>query len=177
MTKRYRDPYPPPVALQVAVWTAVVLLALGVVGLAVHHWRPAWLAKIHLVAGPPAPGSAHGPGHGTTKPTSVPAVAGHPTGPLAETVQVRSPVFSVVVVTQAPCWINVTSPTSFSPVFSATVPAGTTKTFTSGNGHLRVELGASHVTATVQVLGKTVPGWSLTPSSAPYVVNFSSVTG
>jgi hypothetical protein len=175
VTRRYRDPYPAPVALQVAVWTTVVLLTLGVAGIAVHHWRPAWLAKIHLVAGPAPAGTSRG--HGTPpKASNGPVVSGTPSGPLAEAVQVRSPVFAVVVVTQAPCWIHVTSPTSFAPVFSATVPAGTTKTFTSGNGHLSVELGASHVTVTVQVLGKTIPGWSLSPSSAPYVVNFSSTT-
>ncbi len=96
------------------------------------------------------------------------------TGPLSATASVRFPVFTVTVVTQAPCWLHVTSPTSFAPLFSATVPAGTTKTFTSGKGQLSVELGASHATMTVQVFGKTVPGWSLTPSSAPYVVNFNS---
>ena len=73
VTRRYRDPYPPPVALQVAVWTTVVLLTLGVVGIAVHHWRPAWLAKIHLVAGPSRPRPPP-TAPGTTKPTSGPVV-------------------------------------------------------------------------------------------------------
>ena len=44
-----------------------------------------------------------------------------------------------------------TSPASFAPLFSATVPAGTTKTFTSTNGQLTVELGASHATVTTQM--------------------------
>lgn len=175
VTHRYHDPTPGPVALQVAIWSTVLLLLVGVAGIAVHHWRPGWLAKIHLVSAPPGGGSGH---KGTTSSSSLsgPVAKTTATGPLSATVSVRFPVFAVTVVTQAPCWIHVTSPTSFAPVFSATVPAGTTKTFTSGKGQLSVELGASHATVTVQVFGKTVPGWSLTPNSAPYVVNFSSST-
>jgi cytoskeleton protein RodZ len=173
VTHRYHDPTPGPIALQVAIWSTVLLLVVGVAGLAVHHWRPSWLAKIHLVSSPGGGGSGR---KATTPPSSAagPVVKTTATGPLSATASVRFPVFTVTVVTQAPCWIHVTSPTSFAPVFSATVPAGTTKTFSSGKGQLSVELGASHATMTVQVFSKTVPGWSLTPSSAPYVVNFSS---
>ncbi|HEY5250555.1 MAG TPA: RodZ domain-containing protein [Acidimicrobiales bacterium] len=177
VTQRYHDPFPAPIALQVAIWSTVLLLGLGVVGLAVHHWRPAWLAKIHLISSP------GGGGTGSTKPSSssptAPASIAKTTGtgPLSANVAVHASTYQVVVVTQAPCWIHVSSPTSSTPVFSSTVPAGTTKTFTSGNGQLSVELGASHATVTVQILGKTAPGWSLTPTSAPYVVNFSSTTG
>ncbi len=158
--RRRPDPCPAPLALRVAVWSTVLLLVLGAGGLAVHHWRPAWLAKIHLVAGrgPPAPPGSTGPP--AVRPHR-PVVTETASGPLSATVTVRSPVYQVVVTTQAPCWIHVSSPASFAPVFSATVPAGTTKTFTSANGQLSVELGASHVTVTVQVLGKTVPGWLL----------------
>jgi hypothetical protein len=163
------------VALRVAVWTTVVLLAVGATGLAVHHWRPAWLAKIHLVASP-GTGGTH-PSHGSS-PAKVtgPLVTETSAGPLSAAVGVRASVYEVVVTTQAPCWINVTSPASFAPVFSATVPAGSTKTFTSGDGQLSLELGASHATVTVQILNRTVPDWSLTPASAPFVVNFHSIT-
>jgi hypothetical protein len=172
VTRRERfDPYPVPMALRVAIWTTVVLLVLSGAAIGVHHWKPAWLAKIHLVAGTgatrPAPGPAATHQHG-------PLVTESSSGPLAATVAVRSPVYEVVVATQAPCWLHVSSPASFAPLFSATVPAGTTKTFTSANGQLSVELGASHATVTVQILDKTVPGWVLAPRSAPFVVNFHS---
>jgi cytoskeleton protein RodZ len=171
------DPPPAPLALRVAVWSTVLLLVLALAGLAVHHWKPAWLAKIHLVA---TTGTATG-GHRSSGSPSAPAVKAPlvtetSSGPLSASIGIRSPVFEVVVVTTAPCWIHVSNPTSFAPLFSATVPAGTTKTFTSGNGQLSVELGASHVTVTVQILDKTVPGWSLTPSSAPFVANFHATT-
>jgi hypothetical protein len=171
----YRDPDPAPLALRVAVWSTVVLLVLGLAGLAVHQWKPVWLTKIHLVAGPPVAAAAHrSPGTRLVPKVEAPLIAQTSSGPLSASVAVRSSVFSVVVVTQAPCWIHVGSPASFAPVFSATVPAGTTKTFTSAEGQLSVELGASHATVTVQVLGKTIPGWNLTPASAPFVINFHS---
>jgi hypothetical protein len=168
-----RDRGPAPLALQVAVWSTVLLLALGVAGLAVHHWRPAWLAKIHLLSTGSGPGGSHPT---ATSATTVPPhlVVETATGPRAATVAVRASVFEVVVTTQAPCWIQVTSPASFTPLFSSTVPAGTTKTFTSTNGQLSVELGASRATVTAQILDKTIPYWSLTPQSTPYVITFHS---
>jgi hypothetical protein len=164
----------PPLGLRVAVWTTVLLLALGVVGVAVHHFRPGWLTKIHLVSGgtSPAPaGSTGGAGH-----HAVPTVFVTDTtnGPSAASVTVKAPVYSVVVTTGAPCWINVTTPGSTKPVFSSTVPAGTTKTFTSSNGQLTVELGASHALVTAQIFGVTIPHWSLSPQAVPYVMTFHS---
>ncbi len=175
----WRGPYQPepaPLALRVAVWTTVVLLTLGVAGMAVHHWRPAWLVTIHLVS--PASSASRTPtsAGGAHAPAPASFVVETPTGPTSATMTVRSPAFAVVVTTQAPCWINVTSPTSLAPVFSATVPAGTTKSFTSSNGQLTVELGASHVVVTAQVLGRTLPNWSLTPNAAPFIMTFHSAT-
>ncbi|HVC70996.1 MAG TPA: RodZ domain-containing protein [Acidimicrobiales bacterium] len=160
--------------LRVTVWTLVLLLLVGVTGLSIDHWRPAWLAKIHLVAsGPKASGHSH-PTGGTR--SVGPIVTSSPSGPRAATVTVRSPAFQVVVATQGPCWIQVTSPASATPVFSSTVPAGTTKIFTSSQGQLSLELGASRVLVAVQILGKTVPGWVLAPSSVPYIATFRSAS-
>jgi hypothetical protein len=172
-----REPRPAPLVLRVAVWTTVVLLLVGGAGLAVHHWRPAWLAKIHLVAGSATAAGAHHRGAKASHPTTPPSkVTVTNSGPGTSTVTVRSASFAVVVAAQAPCWIRVTSPASFAPVFSATVPPGTTKTFASGNGRLTVELGASHVVMALQINGVDVPNWLFAPSSAPYVVNFRSAT-
>ncbi len=170
------QPDPAPLALRVAVWSAVLLLTLGVAGVAVHHYRPAWLAKLHLVPSATAPPVTRtgttGP-HTTVPPAPVTQTSG---GPQAATLDVRAAAYTVVVTTQAPCWINVTSPASFAPVFSATVPGGTTKTFAAVNGQLTVELGASHAVVTAQIGGRTVPHWSLTPGTAPFVLTFHSVT-
>ena len=60
VTSRVPPAQPGPVALRVAVWSTVLLLVLGVAGVAVHHWRPAWLAKIHLVPSASGPPGTHG---------------------------------------------------------------------------------------------------------------------
>ncbi|HXQ59579.1 MAG TPA: helix-turn-helix domain-containing protein [Acidimicrobiales bacterium] len=165
---------PASMGIRVTVWTLVLLLVVGVAGLSIDHWRPGWLAKLHLVASAPPSTAASHPGGASARP---PVINSSPTGPRATNVIVHSPAFQVVVATQQPCWINVTDPSSKIPVFSTTVPAGTTKIFTSVNGHLSVELGASRVLVAVQILGKTVPGWLLAPSSVPYTVTFRSATG
>jgi hypothetical protein len=176
VTTRPAAPGRPPasMSLRVTVWTVVLLLLVAVAGLSVDHWRPGWLAKIHLTASAPPPsGTApHGGGR-----AAAPIVISTTTGPLATAVTVHSPGFEVVVATQQACWIHVTDPSGKVPVFSATVPAGTTKIFTSVNGQLSVELGASRVLVAVQILGKTVPRWLFAPSAVPYVLTFHSVTG
>jgi hypothetical protein len=168
----HHDPGPASLGLRVAVWTLVLLLVVGVAGLSVDHWRPGWLAKIHLVTSGGTPAThPHHPGRSVTH---TPIVTQTTSGPRSATVTVHSPTFQVVVHTQQPCWIQVIGPLGAAPVFSSTVPAGTTKIFTSANGKLSLELGASGVLVAVQVLGKTVPGWLLAPSAVPFVVNFRS---
>jgi hypothetical protein len=159
--------------LLVAVWSAVLLLVLGAVGISIDHWRPAWLAKIHLVSGPPT--TTHR-SHGGASTGASPRITETSSGPGLATVTVPASEFQVVVATQGPCWIHVTTPLSVTPLFSATVPPGTTKIFTSGHGQLSLELGASRVLVAVQIRGKTVPGWLFAPSAVPEVVNFRSAT-
>jgi hypothetical protein len=163
-----------PLALRVAVWSSVLLLVLGVAAIAVHHFRPAWLVDVHLVGASPSGASGHPTTGAKAGTPSEPFVIDTATGATSATLTVRSPVYDIVVTTQAPCWIHVTSPAGPAPLFSATVPAGTTKSFRSTDGQLTVELGASRAVVTAQVLGKTLPGFSLTPSAAPYVMTFRS---
>jgi hypothetical protein len=169
------EPRQAPLALRVAVWCTAVLLVVGVAGVAVHHWRPRWLATIHLVAAATTP-AARTATHPHAHTTPVATVTETMSGPGAATMTVRASQYQVVMATQGPCWVRVSDPLSFLPVFSATVPAGTVKTFASGAGALSVELGASRVSLQILVHGKTVPGWSFSPASAPFVVNFRSAT-
>ncbi|HTT86320.1 MAG TPA: RodZ domain-containing protein [Acidimicrobiales bacterium] len=172
----WRGPHEPPAAplvLRVAVWATVVLLVLAGAGLSVDHWRPAWLAKINLASKPA--GAPARTSH-TTTPARGAAVATGLMAPGRATVSVHATAFTVVVATQAPCWIQVTTTPGAVPLFSATVPAGTTKTFASADGQLTVELGASHVLLSARVGGRSVKGWYFGPPSAPYTVNFRSAT-
>lgn len=174
-----KTPAPVPLALRAALWCTVVLLVIGVAGLAVHRWRPLWLEKIHVVASPTS-----APASRVTTPTPHASQHAAPPGPVSltafgngsATVTVRATQYQVVLSTGAPCWVQVTGPASFVPAFSATLPGGSTKTFAAEAGQLSIELGASHASLSVEILGKVVPGWTFTPSSAPFLVHFTSST-
>jgi hypothetical protein len=72
------------------------------------------------------------------------------------------------------CWVMATTPQAITPVFNTTMDPGTSQVLTPASGQLTVELGASGVLVSVQVGGKTVPGWSYTPMAAPVTLNFTN---
>jgi hypothetical protein len=170
-----------PWLLRAAVWLSAFLLVVAGAGLAVHHWRPQWLKDIHLVRHHPmvAPGSpsvtlapvATRPARPSTTRTLVTV---SDTGAASATASVRAASYNVVVAAWAPCWVSVTTPGSFAPVFRNTMPAGQVKTFASVDGQLTVNVGASLVTMQVQIGGKTVSGWLFKPANAPFTVDFAS---
>jgi Helix-turn-helix domain len=195
-----RGPRRPPWILRAAVWLAASLLVVAGAGLAVHHWRPQWLRTIHLEHAShlaPAPGSPAATGStgntgsastGSAGNTGTSAAGGSSSnknalvsttqsGPGSAAVSVQAGTFSVVVLAWARCWIQVETPQSFTPVFNSVLNAGQVQTFTSAEGQLTLNLGASLVTVQVKVGGKTAPGWTFKPTNAPFVVNFTSTTG
>ena len=167
---------PAPWLLRGAVWATASLLAVALLALAVQHYQPQWLADIHIVRHPLAP-----------TPTTAPAVTppGVPTGSAvvnetatgagSATISVRASDYTVRVGAWAPCWTEVHTPQSFSPVFAATLQAGQLKDFNSVNGQLTVSVSAVHVTIQVRMGGRTVPKWVFTPASVPFTLNFTSV--
>jgi hypothetical protein len=98
------------------------------------------------------------------------------TGAGSATISVRASDYTVRVGAWAPCWTEVHTPQSFSPVFAATLQAGQLKDFNSVNGQLTVSVSAVHVTIQVRIGGRTVPKWVFTPSSVPFTLNFTSVS-
>jgi Helix-turn-helix domain len=169
-----------PWILRAAVWFVASLLVVALLGLAVQHYQPQFLADIHLVH------------HTTTTPATTPASPGtkaHPGAPAhasavtltgsgtgSATVSVRASNYSVVVAAWAPCWTVVHSPQSFSPVFAATLQGGQVKQFNSANGQLTLSMSASLVTVQVRIGGKTVPGFLFKPTSVPFTLNFDSTS-
>jgi hypothetical protein len=178
---RYAPVRTVPVILRGAIWLTTALLVVALVGLAVQHYDPQLLADIHLVRHhtptPTNPGS--GPAANATTPTG-PAHAGvvslTDTGSGSATVSVRASNYSVVVAAWAPCWTEVHTPQSFSPVFAATLQGGEVKVFDPANGQLTLSMSASLVTVQVRVNGKTVPKWLFKPSSVPFTLNFNSAS-
>lgn len=184
---RYARPRAP-FGLRLAVWLVALVLLAAVAGLVVHQVRPQWLRSLEVGNGPaqpaPAAPSASSTGGGATSGHAAAPASGHPSpvrqtqaGPNSAAVSVTGASFQVIVSTQAPCWVQVTSPASFAPVFSQVMPAGTTQTFASSAGQLTVQVGASKVLLQVRIGGKTVPGWQFTPSAVPFTLNFTSVNG
>lgn len=172
---------PAPLLLRLVVWLCVLLILAGVAGIAVHHFRPAWLRDIEsaAAAGPSAP-RAPGSGAATTAPTVPRSVTrsvvdivdnGNGTG----TITVHSPSYTVVVQATGACWVSVTG-AGTGTVFGQTMQAGATQNFPAQRGPLQVNLGSSHVTLSVQVDGKTVPGSQFSPRSAPYDLTFTSAS-
>lgn len=171
-----------PLVLRGAIWVTIALLVVALVGLGVQHYDPRLLADIHLVhhpqtTTPTTPGSGATGHAGTpTGPTHSSVVSLTNTGSGSATVSVRASNYSVVVAAWAPCWTEVHTPQSFSPVFGATLQAGEVKVFNPANGQLTLNMGASLVTVQVRINGKTVPKWLFKPASSPFTLNFNSTT-
>jgi hypothetical protein len=165
------------------VWLTVALLVVAGTGLVLAHVKPAWIRTLHLVhvpdqGGQPAPPASSVPAGGQAGSTSTPGTRALVTtgvpGPTGTTVTVRAQAYTVLVQASSPCWVMATTPQGTAPVFNATMAPGTSQELTPANGQLSVELGASGVTVTVKVAGKTVSGWSYTPTSAPVTLLFTN---
>jgi hypothetical protein len=172
---------PAPLALRAAVWLTAMLVVVGGIGLAAHHYDPQLLVSLHLVKSAQGPASTPtSQTQSTTAPTAPPVtvatVIETSNTPNSAAVQVNATQYSVVVTPSAPVWTQVEVPGTTAPVFEGTLQAGETKTFSGASGPLAVNLGAAKVTLQVLVSGKAVSGWSLTPPVAPYTVTFSPAT-
>lgn len=174
---------PAPLALRIAVWATAVLVVVGLIGLAVGHYQRQWLADVHIIrAATPntQPSTATLPGPSTPRPSGggsqSSTVTMSNTGPGAASVSVGAPEFSVVVSASQPCWVSASTPQSFQPIFQGVLQPGQTTTLASANGQLTVMLGASNVALAAKVNNRLVPGWLFKPPSAPFTLNFGSVS-
>jgi hypothetical protein len=175
-----------PILLVASVWLVALALLAAVAGLVVHQVRPQWLKSLEVrtsATGPAPEPSASGRAASSSSKSASGAggAAAHggtvhqtQAGANSATVSVAARSFEVLVSTQAPCWVQVTTPASFTPVFSAVMPGGAQQTFSSSNGQLTVQFGASKVTVQVRVGAKTVPGWQFSPGAVPFTLNFTS---
>ncbi|MHB8680627.1 MAG: RodZ domain-containing protein [Acidimicrobiales bacterium] len=171
-------PMPAPSWLQAAVWLVALLVLLGAAGLVVHQVRPAWLKSLESRAAATSTAATQATAASSTARvhrTSSGGITETTTGPQAETVAVRAAKYTVVVTTSAPCWVQVSSPTSAAAVFAQVMQAGATQSFDSAGSKLTVQLGSSAATVTVKVGGKPAK-WQFKPTAAPYVLNFTSST-
>lgn len=166
----------PPLVLRMALWTIVVLLVVGVAGLAIHRWHPQWLKDLHVMRTPAAHHPATTATTGGTAPSTLPVVQSAATGMATGTVTVRAAEYQVVVVTTSRVWVQVSTPAAATSVFAGVMGPGQTQTFTPAGGRMTVLLGASGAQVTVKVNGSTDPGWRFSPAVAPYTLTFVSTS-
>jgi cytoskeletal protein RodZ len=162
-----------PLVLRIALWLTLLLIAVGVAGLVIHHVRPQWLKDIHLVPGLPT--AATVPPHTTIPPTAAPSLTTlTPSGSNAAVMSVRAPNYTVVAQAVRPADIEVTTPASFSPLFSGVVPAGARRSFPSADGRVTIQFSGAQILVAVEVNGTTVPASLFKPAVIPFTLNFSS---
>ncbi len=167
---------PAPLGLRIAVWFTAVLVAIGALGLVVHHYEPQWLADVHVVTSsspPPTTPTTLSPTT-TAPPVTIPAVTETTTTPGNIAVDVNADQYAVIVTPTGPVWVLVNVPGTAKPVFEGVLNAGQTKTFAGGDGPLSMNLGSSKVSVAVQINGKSATAWSFAPMTAPVTLNFST---
>lgn len=160
--------------LKVATWVTGALVAVIVVGFGLLHWRSNWLVQSHIIRvvqpqGTLASGSAGSAGAHASPPTKALVV---PTGTTAQssTFAVGTPHYTVVLVTSGPCWIQVTSSQSATPLISGVQAAGKTLAF-AAQGTMTAQVGSSSVVLSIKVGTKSV--FSDAPQAVPYTYTFT----
>jgi hypothetical protein len=157
--------------LKVMTWLSVILLLIVAVGFGIYRQRPQWLARSHILR-------VTGPGGGATTPTShtptsnpkAPAVTVTSFTSQSANYAVDSPKFTVAVATSGPCWVQVTSSSSATPLLSGVQSAGKRATFVS-TGTIKVQVGSSAVAVFVYVNGKGA--YLNQPHIVPFTYSFS----
>jgi hypothetical protein len=157
--------------LKVVTWVSVILLLVVAVGFGLYQQRPQWLAKSHILR-------VSGPGGGPASPaadTPTPAKKAPSVAVTSFTSQganyaVDASKFTVAVATSGPCWVQVTSAASATPLLSGVQSAGKRATFVA-TGTIKVEVGSSAVAVFVFINGKGA--FLNQPHVVPYTYAFT----
>lgn len=183
-----------PTSLKVLTWAAAGLMVAVLAGLAIYQWRPDWLARSHIlrVGHPPATSAAgSSTATGTTPPSSgssgsqTPSGTSQhpPTSPVATTTNtgasanytVAARKFVVIIGTTGPCWVQVTSSDSSTPLLVGVQPAGKHLTFDADKGTtLTVQVGSSAVVVSVSIKEKVA--FFDAPRVTPFTYVFASAS-
>ena len=165
-----------PTWLKASTWITAVLVVGVVVGSGLLQWRPVWLVRAHILrvvepGGTRPATSPHGPhGSGTSKPVVVPTAS----DAASSSYTVDASHFSVTLTTSGPCWIQVTSSQSATPLVSAVQDAGRSLVF-AATGTMTVQVGSSSVVVGITSGKKTV--FSNAPQAVPYTYTFTPLSG
>lgn len=168
---------PAPMGLQIAVWLLFVVFVLGLVGLAVEHFHPSWIAFLRNTS---PNGSTRAHHHapvssGASKLSS----SAHESVLTEESSSTKGAKYSVpttssytlVITVPNRCYIDVAAPpNSRSYVFASTINTSESPKSISVNGPSSLELGAQTTSIVVEV-GHNSVGEISTPKSG-YIYTF-----
>jgi Helix-turn-helix domain/Domain of unknown function (DUF4115) len=171
-----------PTSLKVVTWVAALLVVAMVAGFAVYQWRPQWLAQSHILrVAQPGPGSVS-PGTAaphTSAPTSPSQPATHTassvvttsTTPSSSNYTVGAKQFTASLAISGPCWVQVTSSNSPTPLLVGVQQAGKQFSFDAKGSTLTVQVGASAVVVGVTIHKK--PVFFNAPQAVPFTYVFA----
>jgi cytoskeleton protein RodZ len=166
-----------PTWLKVTTWLAAVLLVVVMVGFGIFQQRPEWLVRAHILRVAQPNGTAVAPPTAVSPPahnTQKVAVQQVSTGGQSAAYAVNTKLFRVDIATTGPCWVQVTTSSSATPLVSGVQPAGKVLTFPA-TGTMTVQVGASAVVVGVAIKGKTV--FFTTPDVTPFTYTFAPPQG
>jgi len=164
-----------PTYLKVLTWTVAALVLVVAIGFAMLATTPRTLAKAHILRVVPvgSEGAANNPSGGGSRPPPRPSQQTFPVQPSGSTptsasYTVATSKFVVVVAVSGPCWVQVTSSSSPTPLLSGVQPAAKVLTFPA-IGAMTVEVGSSAVLVGITIKGKNAF------TDAPKVVPFTYI--
>ena len=162
--------------LRTSTWVIALLVVVAGAGQYLVLTHPRLLADWHVlrVTGPggaPIPVTRHVT-HTTAPPPPLVHLAS--TTPAGATYTVGARNFAVTVAPSGGCWVQVSDPSSLTPVFQAVLAAGQRKTF-QATSSLTVQVGSAAVAVGVSVGTKL--GLQVAPKQAPFTYTFQSAPG
>lgn len=163
--------------LKFLTWLVGLLVVVALAGVVIQRQRPQWLRRAHLIhiAQP------NGQPVVTTSPTTTIPPVHHQTAPsvvaepgnnsVKSTYIVSTQRFTLKTATSAPCWVEVLSPTSITPVSEGVQNPNTTQSFNADKS-ITLEVGSSSVLISITINGKVA--FLIRPTTAPFTYTFMS---
>lgn len=177
-TARARRRRRAPVSLKIVTWLAGILAIAAIAGLVIQRQHPQWLVQAHILRitqpdGQPlaAPSPTSVPVRHPTHQAAAPVVAGPTDNATQATYYVDTQHFTLGIATSAPCWVQITSPSSITPLLQGTQPAGTVQSF-KADKQITLGVGSEAVVIGISINGKNV--FLTKPTQAPFTYTFTT---
>jgi cytoskeleton protein RodZ len=159
-----------PASLKAFTWVVGILLIVAVAGSVILSQRPQWLASAHILRVVGTGGAPAGPSSAPKASSAAVPVVSTSTSGQTSNYTVATKAFVVDVTTTGPCWVQVTSSASPTPLISGVQPAGKKLSYPA-QGTMTVQVGSSAVVVGISVKDKVV--FYNAPRSTPFTYVFT----